>query len=74
MTHEKISPYLRDKFYINVIMKNLFPSLMFVYVISVYILLFFTPSRFGEIFEFVDNNQGERFLKGKSNPKQNYVE
>lgn len=31
--------------------------------------------RFGGFsFEFLDNNQGERFLKGKSNPRQNYVE
>jgi hypothetical protein len=31
--------------------------------------------RFGGFsFEFLDNVQGERFLKGKSNPKQNYVE
>jgi hypothetical protein len=32
------------------------------------------PRLGGFSFEFLDNNQGERFLKGKSNPKQNYVE
>ena len=31
--------------------------------------------RFGGFsFEFLDNNQGEKFLKVKSNPRQNYVE
>jgi hypothetical protein len=32
------------------------------------------PRIVGFSFEFLDNVQGERFLKGKSNPKQNYVE
>lgn len=33
-----------------------------------------SPKLGGFNFVFMDNVQGEKFLKGKSNPKQNYVE